>query len=92
MRQFLTEQAENCGIEWRERDPGSNQFFLNWHLTHDQVSFNPEVPTQSIFPRAFKAYQEDRISFWTENGQQFLTRPVESKISTPSTWITQLIR
>jgi hypothetical protein len=49
---------------------------------------NSDVTTQPISPREFKAHQEDRISFWVENGQPFLTHPiaepfVESEISKP---------
>jgi hypothetical protein len=58
---------------------------------------NPDVLTQSVSPRAFKANQEDKKSFWVENGQPFLTRSiaksfVESKISKTAMHITQSVR
>jgi hypothetical protein len=97
MRQFDTEQTTNCEIEWRERDPRSNQGFLNCHPTLDQIQFNLDVPTQSIFPRASKAFQEDSISFWVESRQPFLTHRipelfVESKIPKLSMWTTRYVK
>jgi hypothetical protein len=93
MRQFEMEQAANCEIEWREREPWKAAGFLNWNPTYDQQKFKSGMPTQSVFPREFQAHQEDDISFWVENGQQFLTHPIaESKISRPSMWSTQSVR
>jgi hypothetical protein len=98
MRQFEIEQAKNCGIEWRERPPDhNNRGFLNWNPTIDQQKWRAGAPTQSIFPRAFQAHQEDDISLWVEKGQTHLTHPIaepfaESKIARPAMWITQSVR
>jgi hypothetical protein len=75
----------------------STSGFLNWAPTYDQIEVNPDVTTQSIFPRAFKAHQEDHISFWVHNLEQFLTNGItepfnQSKISKPAMWITQSVR
>jgi hypothetical protein len=52
MRQFEEEQAENCGIEWRERTPDhDNKGFLNWHPTTEQQKWHAGIPTQSILDR-----------------------------------------
>jgi hypothetical protein len=76
MKQFEKEQAANCGIEYRERDPEATTGFFNWAPSYDQIDFNPDVSTQSIFPRAFKAHQEDQISMWIHNGEQNLTHGI----------------
>jgi hypothetical protein len=63
MRQSEIEQARNCGIEWKERPPHhNNRGYLNWNPTTDQQKWRAGAPTQSIFPRAFQAHQEDDIS------------------------------
>jgi hypothetical protein len=49
-KQFEIKQAENCNIERRERDPGSNHGLLNWHATYEQILFNQDVPIQSVSP------------------------------------------
>jgi hypothetical protein len=97
MKQFEKEQAENCGIEYRERAPESTTGFFNWAPSYEQIDFNPDVPTQSIFPRAFKAHQEDQISLWVHNGEQHLIHGIaepfsQSKLSKPAMWITQSVR
>jgi hypothetical protein len=98
MRQFEIEQAKNRGIEWQERPPDHNNMgFLNWNPTTDQQKWRAGAPTQSIFPRAFQAHQEDDISLWVERGQVHLTHPIaepfaESKISRPAMWTTQSVR
>jgi hypothetical protein len=97
MKQFEFEQARNMGIEYKERDPTCTSGFLNWVPTYDQIEASPDVPTQSIFPRTFKAHQEDQIWFWVNNGQQHLTHGIaepfeQSKISKPAMWITQCVR
>jgi hypothetical protein len=77
MRQFESEQAANCGIEWRERGPDhDSKGFLNWRPTTEQQIWRPGTQTQSIFPQAFQAHQEDGISFLADAGQQFLTLPI----------------
>jgi hypothetical protein len=96
MKQFETEQAANCGIEWKEREPCQTDGFLNWAPTFDQQKLNPGKPTKSIFPRAFQAHQEDDVSCWVEKAQQFLTHLiaesfVESKISRRAMWIKQSV-
>jgi hypothetical protein len=58
------ERAKNCDIEYKEREPECTTGFLNGNPIYDQMDINPDVHTQSIFPRAFKARQEDRISLW----------------------------
>jgi hypothetical protein len=83
MKRFEIEQARNSDIE----------YFLNWAPTFEQMEVFPDVPMQSILPHAFEAHQEDQISFWVHNGEQFLTPCIaepfnESKISKPSMWIT----
>jgi hypothetical protein len=77
MRQFEIEQARNCGIEWKERPMDhNNRGFLNWNPTTDQQKWRAGAPTQSIFPRAFQARQEDDISLWLEKGLMHLTHPI----------------
>jgi hypothetical protein len=71
MKQFEFEQAKN-----KERGPECTAGLLNWNPVFDQIDVNPEAHTQSIFPRAFKAHQEDRISFWVRNSEQFMTHPI----------------
>jgi hypothetical protein len=58
MKQFEFEQAQNCRIEYGERDPEATTGFFNLVPSHDQIEVNPDVMTQSIFPQAFKAHQE----------------------------------
>jgi hypothetical protein len=75
----------------------NNRGFLNWNPTTDQQKWRAGAPTQSIFPRAFQAHQEDDISLWVEKGQVHLTHPIaepfaESKLSRPAMWITQSVR
>jgi hypothetical protein len=83
--------------EWRERPlDHNNRGFLNWNPTTEHQMRCPVVPTQSIFPRAFQAHQEDDISFWVEKGQMHLAHPIaesfeESKISRPVMCITQSV-
>jgi hypothetical protein len=69
MRQFEIQQAKNCGIEWRERDPDAQDGLVNRYPRYEQQATNPGTPTQSIFPRAFQAHQEDGINLWVNNGQ-----------------------
>jgi hypothetical protein len=97
MKKFEIEQAQNCGIEYRERDLESTWGFLNCAASYDQIGVNPDLLTQSIFPRAFKAHQEDQISFWVHNGEQSFTHCIaepfsQSMISNPAMWITQSVR
>jgi hypothetical protein len=94
MRQFEIEQGRNCGIEWKEHPiDHNNRGFLNWNPTTEHQQWRAGAPTQSIFPRAFQAHQEDDISMWIEKGQMQLTHPIaesftESKIARPAMWIT----
>jgi hypothetical protein len=81
MRQFEIEQARNCGIEWKERPMDhNNRGFLHWNPTTDQQKWRTGDPTQSIFPRAFQAHQEDDISLWVEKGQMHLTPRLQNPL------------
>jgi hypothetical protein len=46
MKQFERQQAENCGIEWKEREPGKAYSFLNWNPIYEQQKANPGKLTQ----------------------------------------------
>jgi hypothetical protein len=97
MKQFEFEQARNCGIEYKKRQHDCTSGFLNWNPPFDQIYVNPDVHTQTILPPAFNAHQEDQISFWVHNGEQFLTHGVvepfvESKPSNQEMRITQSVR
>jgi hypothetical protein len=97
MKQLEIQQARNIDIEYKERDSTCPTGFLNWAPPYDEMEVCPDVPTQSIFPRAFRAHQEDQMSFWVYNSEQFLTHGIaesfkESKISKPAMWITQAVR
>jgi hypothetical protein len=72
MKQFEKEQARNCDTDHKEHEAHYTAGFLNCNPSLEQMDINPDVRTQSIFPRAFKAHQEDRVSFWVHNGEQFL--------------------
>jgi hypothetical protein len=37
MRQFEYEQAENCGIEYKEREPDTTTGLFNWAPSYDQI-------------------------------------------------------
>jgi hypothetical protein len=97
MKQLKVEQARNMDIEYKERESTCAIGFLNWAPTYDQMEVSPEVSTQLIFPRAFKARQEDQISFCMNNSQQYLTHGIagpfeQSKISKLAMWIAQEVR
>jgi hypothetical protein len=96
MKQVEIKQAWNMDVEYKERDPTCTSGFLNGAPTYDQIRTSPDVPAHSIFPRAFKAHQEDQISFWLNSGQQSLTYGIaepfdQVKISRPAMLITQAV-
>jgi hypothetical protein len=97
MKHFENEQAKNRDTECKDREPDCTTGFLNLCPTFDQIDVNPDIPTQSIFPGAFKAHHEDQISFWVHNGEEFPTRGIaepfkKSRISKSSVRIAQSVR